>query len=135
MTRKLDQAPKNGPSSQLISCINHLGNLLKNLPENLPLNPAVSCDSFGLDTKHVAEEGVWFAFNQNLEACFETRKLVANRTIVFRERGRYFDALVKMFKETVKALLKDTDRDFLREVWLEQLIKAAELQGAKLPKT
>ena len=85
MTRKLDKAPQNGPSSQLISRINHLGNLLKNLPEYLPFNPAVSCYSFGLDTEHVAEEGVWFAFNQNLEACVETHKLVANGTIVFRE--------------------------------------------------
>jgi len=134
MTRKLNTSPQNGPSSQLISRINHLGNLLKNLPENLPLNPAVSCYGFGLDSKCVAEEGVWFAFNQNLEACFETHKLPPNGTIMFQEQGHCYDALVKMFKETVKALPKDMDRDFLREVWLEWLIKAAELQGSKLPK-
>ena len=39
-----------------------------------------------------------------------------------------------MFKETVKALTKDADCDFLREVWLEQLITAVEMQGAKVPK-
>jgi hypothetical protein len=39
-----------------------------------------------------------------------------------------------MFKEAVKALTKDADCKFLREVWFEQLIKAAEMQGSKVPK-
>jgi hypothetical protein len=30
-------------------------------------------------------------------------------------------------------LTTDADRDFLHEVWLECLITAAELQGAKIP--
>jgi hypothetical protein len=37
-----------------------------------------------------------------------------------------------MFKLTAKQLEKDTDRNFLREVWLERLITAAKLQGAKI---
>ena len=38
-----------------------------------------------------------------------------------------------MFKEAVKALTEDADHDFLQEVWLERLIKAAKLQGEKVP--
>jgi hypothetical protein len=38
------------------------------------------------------------------------------------------EALIKMFKEAVKALTKNADHKFLREIWLEQLIKAAECQ-------
>jgi hypothetical protein len=33
----------------------------------------------------------------------------------------------------VKGLTTDADHDFLHEVWLERLITAAELQGAKIP--
>ena len=69
-----------------------------------------------------------------LEACFETHTIPAGGTIVCRERGKCCEALIKMFTEAVKALTKDADRDFLQEVWLERLIKAAELQGAKVPK-
>ena len=136
MTHKNNKAPQTGPPAKLISCINHLGNLLKNLPGNLPLDPpqSESCYSFGLETELVEEEGVWFAFNRNLEVCFETHKIPAGGNIVFRERGWRCGVLIKMFKEAVKALTKDADHDFLREVWLEQLIKAAEMQGAKVPK-
>ena len=136
MTRKINKAPQNGPPAELISRINHLGNLLKNLPGNLPLDPpqSESCYSFGLETELVEEEGVWFAFNRNLEVCFETHKIPAGGSIVFRERGWRCEALVKMFKEAVKALTKNADREFLREIWLERLIKAAEMQGSKVPK-
>ena len=41
-------------------------------------------------------------------------------------------ALINLFQEAVKKLTKDTERDFLHEVWLERLIQAAELQGAKI---
>ena len=115
--------------------INRLDNLLKNLPQNLPLGPlqSKSCYNFGLETEHVEEEGVWFAFNKNLEACFETHTIPAGGTIVFQERGKHCEALIKMFKEALKALTEDADHDFLQEVWLEWLIKAAKLQGAKVP--
>ena len=61
MTHKMGKSPQNGPSAELISCINHLGNLLKNLPWNLPLDPlqSKSCYNFGLETEHIKEEGVW----------------------------------------------------------------------------
>ncbi|KAG1736095.1 uncharacterized protein EDB91DRAFT_1083444 [Suillus paluster] len=102
-----------GPSLVLISQIEHLGRLLKNLPQSLPLNPPNSFYDFGLDTEMVEEEGVWFAFNRNLE------------------HGRCYEALVWMFKEMVKKLAKDSEHDFLCEVWLERLISAAQQQGAK----
>jgi hypothetical protein len=136
MTHKNNKEPQNGPPAKLISRINHLGNLLKNLPGNLPLDllQSKSCYSFGLETELVKEEGVWFAFNRNLEVCFETHKIPAGGSIVFWEWGQRCKVLIKMFKETVKALTKDADCDFLREVWLEQLITAVEMQGAKVPK-
>lgn len=130
----LDISPRNGPSSELISRINHLGNLLENLPQSLPLDPPDTTYFFGLDSEAVAEEGAWYALNRNLEVCFETHKLPPDGTIVFRERGSRYKALVKMLKETVKALTVDADRAFFRDVWLERLIKAAQLQGAKIPK-
>ena len=135
MICKKDKSLQNGPSAKLISHINHLSNLLKNLPWNLPLNPPQSESryNFGLKTEHVKEEGVWFAFNKNLEACFETHTIPAGGTIVFREQGKHCEALIKMFKEAVKALTKDANHDFLQEMWLEQLIKVAKLQGAKVP--
>ena len=97
MTHKINKPPQNGPPAELISHINHLGNLLKNLPGNLPLDPpqSESCYSFGLETELVEEEGVWFAFNRNLEVCFETHKIPAGGSIVFRERGWRCEALVE----------------------------------------
>jgi hypothetical protein len=136
MTHKNNKSPQNGPPAQLISHINHLGNLLKNLPGNLPLDPpqSESCYSFGLEMELVEEKGVWFAFNRNLEACFKTYKIPSGGSIVFQERGWCCEVLIKMFKEAVKALTKDADHDFLREVWLKQLIKAVKMQAAKVPK-
>jgi hypothetical protein len=133
MTCKINKAPQNGPPAGLISCINHLGNLLKNLPGNLPLDPpqSESCYSFGLEMELVEEEGFWFTFNRNLEVCFETHKIPVGGSIVFREQGWCCEALVKMFKEAVKALTKDADHEFLREVWLERLIKAAECRDQR----
>src|ERR1700722_11398067 len=116
MTCKIQKALQNGPSSQLISRINHLGDLLKHLPESLPLDPTESRYNFGIDTEQVAEEGVWFAFNRTLEVCFETHLLGPKGTIVFQERGRRYKSLIKLFKETVKSLPIKKDRKFLREV-------------------
>ena len=127
---------RNGPPAELISRINHLGSLLENLPIIIPQVSELqdSRYSFGLDAEHVAEEGPWFAFNRNLEVSFETHKIPQGGTIIFRERGNCFKELIKMFKDVVKRLTKDTEREFLKEVWLEHLINAAELQGAKIPK-
>jgi len=71
MTHKLDQPTHSGLPQELISHINHLHNLLKNLPTSVPSQPKESQYYFGLDAEDVAEEGVWHAFNRRLEACFE----------------------------------------------------------------
>lgn len=80
----------------------------------------------------VEEEGEWYAFNRNLEVCFETHKNGGTGGIIFKERGERYDKLIQMIKITVKAMSSEKERDFLREVWVERLIKAAELQGAKV---
>jgi hypothetical protein len=64
---------------------------------------------------------------------FQTHTIPKNGTIVFHEWGKYFLALISLFKEAVKKLTKDTEWEFLQEVWLKHLIWAAELQGAKIP--
>jgi len=87
-----------------------------------------------MDAEQIAEEGVWFAFNKSLEICFETHKLAPNVPIVFREWGYCYNAFIKIFKNAVKVLPTDKECNFLHEVWLEHLIKAVELQGAKIPK-
>jgi hypothetical protein len=46
----------------------------------------------------VAEKGVWYAFHRSLEACFETHRIPAGRTIVFRERGPQLEALIQTIK-------------------------------------
>ena len=120
-----------GPSSALILRIHHLQCLLEWLPNTLPLNPEESNYYFALDTDFIDDGGVWYAFNRNLEVCFETHKLRNGETIVFRERGDRYNALIKMMKTTVKAL-PTKEHTFFREVWPERLIKAAELQGAKV---
>ena len=83
MTQRVKQVAQNGPPQELISHITHLRNLLKNLPSSLPFNPAESWYCFGLDAEDVAEEGIWYAFNRNLEACFETHRIPKVGTIVF----------------------------------------------------
>jgi hypothetical protein len=80
------------------------------------------------------KKGVWFAFNRNLEACFETHKIAVGGEIVFQENGaRLSNTLNQTFKEAVKKLTSEADRDFLKEVWLERLIRSAEQQGEKVP--
>jgi hypothetical protein len=79
------KSPQNGPSAHLISCINHLGNLFKYLPKNLPLDPPNTGYGFGLDAEKVIKEGVWFTFNNCLEVSFQTHTLPTNGTIVFHE--------------------------------------------------
>ena len=59
-------------------------------------------------------------------------KILTGGTIVFCEQGSCLADLIKTFKNTITELTVDVDRTFLKEVWLERLIKAAELQGAKI---
>jgi hypothetical protein len=131
MTR-MPKGPQNGPPADLVSHINHLGSLLQNLPTSLPLDPPKSSYSFGLTAEQVEDEGIWYSFNRNLEVCFETHRIAQKGTITFRECDQRYESLIKMFKIAVKALTKDADREFLCEAWLEHLINAAKLQGAKI---
>ena len=55
-------------------------------------------------------------------------------TIVFQERGPHLEALIQTFKAAARGLTSDADWKFMWEVWLERLIRAAEQQGAKIPK-
>jgi len=59
MTHKMDQPTCSGPPQELISHINHLHNLLKNLPTSVPSQPEESWYYFGLSMEDVAEEDVW----------------------------------------------------------------------------
>ena len=109
MTCKVKQVAQNGPPQELISHINHLHNLLKILPSSLPSHPNESQHCFGLDAEDVAEEGVWYAFNRNLEACFKTHAIPAGGTIVFQERGPHLEALIQTFNTTARGLTSDAD--------------------------
>ena len=135
MTCPLNKPPGNGPSSQLIAWLNHLQNLLKHLPDTLPLNLMPSHYGFGLDNKAVAEEGVWYAFNHNMEVNFETHKMWHDKSgsPVLREQGECWIQLVQTMKDTIKMLTKDEEHNFLCKIWLEQLIRTAEAHGAKIP--
>ena len=75
----------------------------------MPFNPETSIHHFGLNMELVDEEGMWFTFNQNLKVCFETYKIDGGGTIVFHERGDWFDALIKMIKATIKGLSTDKE--------------------------
>ena len=123
------QAPK-GPSSVFISRIDHLALLLKHLPDSLPLNPTDSLYRFGLDPDDEREEGSNYAFNRNLEICFSTHQLQGNG-LKLTEHGECYSTLIAMLKRVAKDL--PDQRDFLREHWLERLIKAAQDAGAKIP--
>ena len=104
MTRKVEQVAQSGPPQELISHINHLHNLLKNLPSGLPSHPNESQYCFGLNVEDVAEEGVWYAFNRNLEACFKTHAIPRSFvrrggcvndfvSVIELELGQYFSDL------------------------------------------
>ena len=99
----------------------------------VPLDPELSCYNFGLDDEDVKEEGMWYAFNWNLEACFKTHKIPPNGSIVFQEHGTQLEGLVKLIKIVVKGITNDAERNLLQDAWLERLIQAAELQRAKVP--
>ena len=126
------QKQPTGPALDLISRINHLALLLKNLPLTLPLDPDHSTYKFGIDPDDEREEGLYYAFNHNLEVCFGTHKL-QGKQLHFKERGDSgcYQNLIKMFKKVAKEL--PDQREFLREHWLERLITAANATGAKIP--
>ena len=55
-----------GNSQTLNSRIEHLANLLRNLPETLPLNPQQSCYYFAADFSDIEDFGLYGAFSPSL---------------------------------------------------------------------
>lgn len=120
-------ANSNGIPAALASRLNYLSNLLKNLPKTLPFNPPQSRYNFYFDEEDIEEEGLWYAFNRNLEVCFETHTC-RDGQIVLRERGACYGNLMKMFQRMLRE--DAAGRDWVQEQWLERLIEAAKLAGA-----
>ncbi|THV03436.1 hypothetical protein K435DRAFT_747854 [Dendrothele bispora CBS 962.96] len=116
-----------GPSQHLISRINHLRDLLHNLPESIPLNPSNSTYDFALSPDDIEERGTFGAVSHSLEIGLGQR---LDGAIHFQERGYRLEGLISMLKEGVKKM-NDVDRTAFESAWLERLIRAAEADGAK----
>ena len=130
MKRKTDKTLP-GPPLELTSRINHLLNLLLHLPLTLPLDPPESKYSFFLDPDEVTDKGIFGAFGNCMESCFETYK-AKDQPIHFMEQGKRLKVLTDLMKTTV-GKMTDGERTVFREVWLERLIRAAIADGAKIP--
>ncbi|KAJ7905213.1 hypothetical protein B0H13DRAFT_1881222 [Mycena leptocephala] len=122
-----------GPPQELISRITHLHNLLCNLPESLPENPAHSLYQFHFDNDRLEMGGYFAAAGHALEVSFETHLLrIQGRPILFTERGCRHDDLQKFLKKAVKGM-SPGERVTFQEAWIERLITAAMASGAKIP--
>ncbi|KAF8207758.1 hypothetical protein K438DRAFT_1755176 [Mycena galopus ATCC 62051] len=120
-----------GPPQALISRIEHLHDLLRNLPSSLPNNPPQSLYNFSLDPEILKDGGHFSAVGHALEVSFETHLLrLQGRTIMFVERGARLDTLVKLLKTGVKHM-SPGERNSFQEAWLEQRITAAVDSGAR----
>src|ERR1700761_5821568 len=85
-----------GPPQALVSRIDHLHDLLRNLPSSLPQNPPQSLYNFSVDPEILKDGGYFSAVAHALEVSFETHRLrIQGREIIFMERGTWLDALVK----------------------------------------
>ncbi|KAF9002114.1 hypothetical protein BDQ17DRAFT_1426078 [Cyathus striatus] len=123
-----------GPSQELVSRIHYLRELVKNLSEALPLEPAVTRYNFSVDSDEITEYGALGAFSKCMETCFETYKY-QDGTISFTERGwRLENDLIRLMKSIIKDM-SEQDRTVFREAWLERLIETARrYQKSKLGK-
>ena len=104
---------------------------MRGLPKSLPLNPDNTTYSFGLNPDDIAEEGIWYSLNQNLEICFQTHLIGGSDGIIqFTEHG---DWLENLLIGVIHTVIKESpqDRDFIRQQWIEHLITAATHCGAK----
>ncbi|THU80666.1 hypothetical protein K435DRAFT_600201, partial [Dendrothele bispora CBS 962.96] len=124
--------PSKGPSQHLIERIDHLRNLLHNLPDSLPLNPPASESTyhFALVPEDLEERGAFGAVSHSLEIGFGQQP---DGILHFRERGERLEELIRMLKAGVK-IMSDTDRSAFQSAWLERLINAAKSDGAKYTK-
>lgn len=120
-----------GPSRDLISRIERLQDLLKNLPESLPNNPPDSSYRFYLDTERLELGGFFGAAGHALEISFRTFAL-RDQPLRFLQRGSSLDDLPKLLKIAVKNM-NDGERENFRTSWIERLITAAIDSGAKIP--
>ncbi|KAJ7327646.1 hypothetical protein DFH08DRAFT_968052 [Mycena albidolilacea] len=135
MPRKVNTAarPVIGPPQALISRIDHLRDLLCNLPSALPENLTHSLYNFLMDPEILKEGGHFSAVSHALEISFETHLLrLQGRTMVFTEHGTRLDTLVKLLKMGVKHM-SPGERTTFQEAWLERLITAAADSGARIP--
>ncbi|KAJ6494140.1 hypothetical protein DFH09DRAFT_1337807 [Mycena vulgaris] len=125
--------PVTGPPQALVSRIEHLGDLLRNLPSSLPEKPSHSLYNFWIDPEILKDGGHFSAVTHALEVSFETHLLhLQGRTIIFTERGKRLNALVKFLKTGVK-YMSPGERTTFQGAWLERLITAAVDSGAKIP--
>ncbi|KAJ7702083.1 hypothetical protein B0H14DRAFT_3649089 [Mycena olivaceomarginata] len=124
--------PVTGPPQALISRIEHLADLLHNLPSSLPEKPSHSLYNFWTDLEILKDGGHFSAVSHALEVSFETHLLgLQGRTLVFTERGERLDTLVKFLKTGVKHM-SPGERTTFQGAWLERLITAAVDSGAKI---
>lgn len=120
--------PVTGPPQELISRIEHLRSLLKNLPTSLPENPADSPYRFYLDPDALDDRGYLGELSHALEVSFVTHQ----RPLQFLQRGSSLDPLPALLKTAVKHM-SSAERDVFRQAWLQRLIDAASAAGAKVP--
>ncbi|KAJ3963532.1 hypothetical protein EV361DRAFT_777173, partial [Lentinula raphanica] len=111
--------------------LKYLSQLLANLPTHLPLSS--THHHFVLDDDDVKEEGYGFALNRCLELAFKTASLGPKGKITIQERGPCFIDLMKLFRRVLKQL-SASDREFYVLRWVERVIDAALVAGAKIPK-
>ncbi|KAJ7642546.1 hypothetical protein B0H17DRAFT_1148803 [Mycena rosella] len=108
----------------LVSCIDHLHDLLRNLPTSLPNNPPNSLYNFCINPEILEDGGHFSAVSHALEVSFETHLLhVQGRTINFVECGAQLDTLVKFLKTRGKHM-SPGERTTFQESWLERLVTA-----------
>ncbi|KAJ6554851.1 hypothetical protein B0H19DRAFT_1294878, partial [Mycena capillaripes] len=125
--------PVTGPPQALVSRIEHFQDLLRHLPATLDENPTHSLYRFSIDPEILKQGGHFSAVGHALEVSFETDRLrLQGRPMLFIERGRRLDDLVKMLKIGVK-YMSPGERTTFQEAWLERLIAAAVDSGAKIP--
>ncbi|THU77489.1 hypothetical protein K435DRAFT_877775 [Dendrothele bispora CBS 962.96] len=122
--------PSTGPSQKLVSRINHLRDLLRALPNAIPLNPPVAQSTYHFALEDVEDRGVFGALSHSLEVCLGQTH---NGVIEFKERGQRLENLISMIKDAVKKM-SEADHIAFESAWLERLIKSAENQGARHPK-
>ncbi|KAK7036322.1 hypothetical protein R3P38DRAFT_2517849, partial [Favolaschia claudopus] len=122
-----------GPPQALVSRIEHLHTLLRNLPASIPENPPHSLYKFALDPERVKDTGYFSAVGHALEISFETHLLaIQGRPLLFVERGERLELLIKMLKSVIKKMTP-SDRTCLQEAWIERLITGATNSGAQIP--